>query len=304
MTLGRQTRKRGRQRRIVFAAALLPVALLFSMPHALAQTPASGFSGLGGENSKKPIDIYSDSVEDDDKAHIGIFIGNVSATQGDYKLKAPRLEVYYESASQNQPDAKTAQASKPVTPVKLPAAGETGYSAALAKCVNRTAPPARAGNAKAPKPAKPVKAAGAGNSGDPLSSGQIRCLHAAGGKVVLVNKKDQQQVDGEDAVYDVFDQKVFMTGKKVVLTQKDNVIEGDELVVDLATGQAKVYNRAAVDKDKPVRVHALLKPDQAKDNKPANAPGTDGKKKDQAAPQKDATPKAAAPASGWQTQSH
>ena len=85
-----------------------------------AQTPVSGLSGLGGDNSKKPIDIESDRLEVDDKTHIAIFIGNVSATQGDYNLKAPRLEVYYEGGSQNQPGAKTAQASKSGNASKAP----------------------------------------------------------------------------------------------------------------------------------------------------------------------------------------
>ena len=213
MTLDRQTRKRGRQRRIVFAAASLPLALLFSMPHALAQTPGSGFSGLGGDNSKKPIDIYSDSVEVDDKTHIGIFIGNVSATQGDYNLKAPRLEVYYESSSQNQPGAKTAQAPKPVMPVKAPAAKDTSPTAvaatALIKCLQQSAPAAQAAKPQASKPAKPVKAASAGDAGDPMSSGQIKCLRATGGKVVVTSKKDEQEAEGEDAIYDVYGQKVY-----------------------------------------------------------------------------------------------
>jgi lipopolysaccharide export system protein LptA len=295
MTLGRQTRKRGRQRRIVLAAASLPVALLFSMPHALAQTPVSGFSGLGGENSKKPIDIYSDSVEVDDKTHIGVFIGNVSATQGDYNLKAPRIEVYYEGGPQNQPGAKTAHASKPVTPVKAPAPGESGEASALTKCLTRSTPPAQARNAQASKPVKPVKAASASDSSDSLSSGQIKCIHATGGKVVVVSKKDQQQADGEDAVYDVSDQKVFMTGKKVVLTQKGNVIEGNKLTIDLATGQATVDNQG--------RIRAVFTQEKGKDGKTVN-PFAEGQKKGGAAAQKDATPKAAAPAPGWQTQSH
>ena len=269
-----------------------------------AQTPVSGLSGLGGDNSKKPIDIESDRLEVDDKTHIAIFIGNVSATQGDYNLKAPRLEVYYEGGSQNQPGAKTAQAPKPATPVIAPAPGESGEASTLTKCINRSIPPVQALNTQASKPVKPVKAASASDSSDPLSSGQIKCLHATGGKVVAVSTKDQQQADGEDAVYDVFDQKLFMTGKKVALTQKGHVMDdGNELVVNLATGQANVYNHGAAADNKPIQVHTHLKPEQGKDSKPANAPGTEGKKKDRTAPPKGSTPKPAAPASGWQTQS-
>ena len=268
-----------------------------------AQTPVSGLSGPGGDNSKKPIDIDADRLEVDDKTHIAIFIGNVSATQGDYNLKAPRLEVYYEGGSQNQPDAKTAQASKSGTAIFVQS--KRFYRRyTLIQCLKRNAPAAQTANAQAPKPVKPVKAASASNSSDPLSSGQIKCLHAAGGKVVAVSKKDQQQGDGDDAVYDVFDQKVFMTGKKVVLTQKSNVMDdGRVLVFNLATGQLYFDNHGAAANNKPKQIHTHLRPEQGKDSKPANTPGTEGKKKDRTAPPKGSTPKPAAPASGWQTQS-
>ena len=80
---------------------MLAAATRAVLPAAAAQTPTGGFSGLSsGDNSKKPIDIESDRLEVDDKRHMAIFIGNVSATQGDNNLKAPRLEVFYENADQ------------------------------------------------------------------------------------------------------------------------------------------------------------------------------------------------------------
>ena len=120
-----------------------------------------------------------------------------------------------------------------------------------------------------------------------------------------MSKKDQQQGDGEDAVYDVFDQKVFMTGKKVVLTQKGNVMDdGSEFSFSTSLrARLNFYNHGAAANNKPKQIHTHLKPEQGKDSKPANTPGTEGKKKDRTAPPKGSTPKPAAPASGWQTQS-
>ena len=90
----------GEVRRQGTAVMLAAVALLALSGGARAQTPGSGFSSLGGSNSKKPIDIESDRLEVDDQKHVAIFTGNVSATQGDYNLRAPRLEVTYDKAAE------------------------------------------------------------------------------------------------------------------------------------------------------------------------------------------------------------
>ncbi len=89
-----------------------------------AQAPA-GFSGISGSNSKKPIDIDSDRLEVDDKKQTAIFIGNVSATQGDYNLRSPRLEVTYEhSAAAGSAPAGQGKAPRKLqsllSPKKLP----------------------------------------------------------------------------------------------------------------------------------------------------------------------------------------
>ncbi len=246
--------------------AALPAVFALAMSHASAQAPGGGFSRLGGANSKKPIDIESDRLEVDDKKHLAIFIGSVSATQGDFNLKAPRLEVTYENASQANPADKTAQAPKPAKPAKAPAAANAG--------------------------------------GDPLSSGQIKLIHALGGSVVLTSQKDFQEATGEDAVYDVLAQKVTMTGKKVVLKQKKNIVEGRKLLIDLATGQATVipdddsaYGTAAVHKG---RVRAVFQQEGANlgsMNPFASTPN----KTDASPPQKSASPQAA-PSAGWQAQ--
>jgi lipopolysaccharide export system protein LptA len=181
-------------------------------------------SGLGGANSKKPIDIESDRLEVDDKVHLATFVGSVSAVQGNNNLRAPRLEVIYEKAADS------------------------------------------AGAATGSQPVKPVKQANAGASGDPVSSGQVKAIHANGGKVVFMNKADEQEATGEDALYDTKGQKITMTGKDVVLTQKKSVVEGIKLEMDLATGLSTVTPKE--------RVRALLTPEKAVGN-----PLTGGAKK-------------------------
>jgi lipopolysaccharide export system protein LptA len=174
------------------------VALALLAP-AHAQAPASGFSAIGGDNAKKPINIESDMLEVDDKRHAAIFSGNVSVIQGDYTLRAPRLEVTYDKQAQPANKDQTA-AQKPVA--------------------------AKPGNAEA--------------AADPISSGQIKRIHASGGRVVVTSAKDEQEVSGDEAVYDVKAQKIVMTGKEVILSQKKNVVKGRQLTIDLATGTAIV----------------------------------------------------------------
>lgn len=191
-------RPRRARRQGAAVAAALAFALALSSPCAEAQSPKTGFSGIGGDNAKKPINIESDRLEVDDKRHIAIFIGNVTAIQGDYNLHAQRLEVSYEKEQQ--------------------ASGQD--QAALQR----------------PRQAKTANDA----PSDPISSGQIKLIHATGGKVVVISKKDEQEVTGDDAVYDVKAQKIVMTGKEVILTQKKNVVKGSQLNIDLATGRATV----------------------------------------------------------------
>ena len=226
----------GKVRRQGPAIMLVAVALLALPGGAPAQTPGSGFSSLGGSNSKKPIDIESDRLEVDDQKHVAIFTGNVSATQGDYNLRAPRLEVTYdrtaEAAPQDQGGATTSKAAKPVRPANT----------------------------------------NANSSADPLSNGQIKVVHATGGKVVVTSKVDDQEATGDDVIYDVKGQKITMTGKEVVLTQKKSVVKGKQIDIDLATGRATVIPDHG-------RVRAILTQDDAKGSMSTN-PLTGARKKD------------------------
>lgn len=228
------------------------VVLALAMPVAPAPAQISGLSSAGGANSQKPIDIESDRLEVDDKKHIATFIGNVSATQGDYNLRAPRIEVTYDktadAAAQNQ------------------------------------------GRTQAPKPVKASQPANADGLADPVSSGQIKFIHATGGKVVVTSKKDEQEVTGDDAVYDVKAQKIVMTGKEVILSQKKNVVKGKQLDIDLATGRAVVIPEKG-------RVQAIFTQESAKGVVSASPFFGAKKKDDEPAPE---APKRPEPQPGWQ----
>jgi len=70
----------------------------------------------------------------------------------------------------------------------------------------------------------------------PTGSQQIRRMEAKGG--VLVTQKDQTAT-GESAIYDMKDNTVTLiapSGGSVAVTQGGNVMKGDRLVVDLASG--------------------------------------------------------------------
>ena len=70
----------------------------------------------------------------------------------------------------------------------------------------------------------------------PGGSSSIRRLEAKGN--VVVTQKDQM-VTGETAVFDTRANMVTMLGG-IVLTQGKNVLRGDRLMVDMATGVSRV----------------------------------------------------------------
>ena len=90
---------------------------------------------------------------------------------------------------------------------------------------------AKGANAKAAKSA-PMQAASPGPGG----SSSIRRLEAKGN--VVVTQKDQV-VTGETAVFDTKANMITMLGG-IVLTQGKNVLRGDRLMVDMATGVSRV----------------------------------------------------------------
>jgi lipopolysaccharide export system protein LptA len=93
------------------------------------------------------------------------------------------------------------------------------------------ATPAAAGKAKAAK-AAPMQAATPGPSG----SSSIERLEASGN--VVVTQKDQV-VTGDNAIFDTKTNLITMLGG-IVLTQGKNVLRGDRLLVDMTTGVSRV----------------------------------------------------------------
>jgi lipopolysaccharide export system protein LptA len=89
--------------RIVLRPATIAAVLVgtAAISPALAQSGAGkpllgdGIASNYKANSGKPIDIEADALEVDDQKKIAVFQGNVSATQGDFNLRAKAIEVRY-----------------------------------------------------------------------------------------------------------------------------------------------------------------------------------------------------------------
>ena len=88
------------------------------------------------------------------------------------------------------------------------------------------------GGEDAPK-TKTMPAATPGPGGEQ----KIKRLEARGG--VIVTQKDQT-VTGELGIFDMKSNTVTMTGNPVVMTQGQNVLRGEKLVVDLTSGVSRV----------------------------------------------------------------
>jgi lipopolysaccharide export system protein LptA len=97
----------------------------------------------------------------------------------------------------------------------------------------------------APKPSSPV----------PTSAQDIRKIEARGGVTVLT--KDQKAI-GDFGVYDLQAKTITLTGN-VVVSQGDDVVHGDRVVVDTVTGNAHVESMNGGGAA-PSRVRALIQP--------------------------------------------
>lgn len=98
----------------VCGALMLSLLAFWSLP-ARAQTPGSSLGASYTANADKPIDIESDALEVDDKQKLATFKGNVSATQGDFNIRARELQVTYTAAKKDP-----AAAPPSVTPASNP----------------------------------------------------------------------------------------------------------------------------------------------------------------------------------------
>ncbi|MCP1840611.1 MULTISPECIES: LptA/OstA family protein [unclassified Bradyrhizobium] len=177
---------------------------LFAAGAASAQGSMSGVpNAMQGfsQNRDQPIQIEAASLEMRDKKKEATFAGNVKVVQGDTTMTSKTLVVFYED--------KSTQAPAPAP------AGTKGAAA---------------------KGAAPMQTATPGPGG----ASSIKRLEAKGN--VVVTQKDQV-VTGETAIFDTKTNLITMLGgggSQVVLTQCQNVLRGDRLLVDMTTGVSRV----------------------------------------------------------------
>jgi lipopolysaccharide export system protein LptA len=217
----------------VIAAAMLLASLATLEVH--AQGAVSGVpNAMQGftQNRDQPIQIEAATLEMRDKKKEATFSGNVKVVQGDTTMTSKTLVVFYESSG-----------------------GANGST---------TAAPAQPANAKAGAKAAtgaPMQAATPGPGG----ASSIKRLEARGN--VVVTQKDQV-VTGETAIFDTKANLITMLGG-VVLTQCQNVLRGDRLMVDMTTGVSRVESDSG-------HVQALLPQGGGSDCGSSGSPGKPG----------------------------
>lgn len=241
----------------VFWIPVAAVVLLgaFSPSPAVGEEVKSAFKGLS-KNSDKPIDILSDTLTVYDEKKLAVFKGNVRASQGSSTLRAAQLDVHYVGGANKltgQPDQQQA-----ATEAQPPAAGDSGPDGQIEKIEAR---------------------------GSVVISGEdnqtTTCDHlvydvptqkvTVSGNVVI-NSDEDQTTTSDWAIYDVAGQKALVGGN-VVLSQGQNVLKGDRLNIDLATGESRFENTGTT-QDGSRRIRALLLPKEEK-----KKPGKEKKKK-------------------------
>ncbi len=208
------------------AALMLMMALCATGPGAaLAQGLTTDFSAYQG-NANKPIDIEADLLEVDDRQKQATFRGNVVARQGDFSLRSRELVVSY--------------SGRAATAVSQPAKAEAATAAA---------------DPQPEAPAAPAQAAEPGSRrGD--APADITRIEAKGG--VIVSTRERQTATSEWADFDVKSQ-VITIGGNVVLSQGDNVLRGDRLVIDLQSGRSR-FEVAGQEGESQQRIRGLFQP--------------------------------------------
>jgi lipopolysaccharide export system protein LptA len=206
-----------------------------------------GFS----RNKNEPVKIESNKLEVRDKEKLAIFTGNVFVQQGDTTMRSPELRVFYEADAKEKKGAKKTADPAPASDTTPVAATKTagGKVAATEKDVSQ----------------------------------KIKKIEALGG--VIVTSKDQKAT-GDRADFMMKENIVILTGN-VVVSQGQNVMRGDKLIVELNT--SKAHMEAAGTGGKPGRVQGLFLPsdkDDKKDDKASKAES--GKKKHKSKSQSEA----------------
>ena len=129
------------------------------------------------------------------------------------------------------------------------------------------------GGAQAGAPKPDTKPALAG----PKGAQNIRRIEARGGVTVIT--KDQN-ASGDLGVYDLIAKTITLTGN-VVVSQGQNVIHGERVVVDTVSGNARVESNNQGGGGTPSRVRALIQPNQNQNGGGGNVmtigPGAPGK---------------------------
>jgi lipopolysaccharide export system protein LptA len=114
------------------------------------------------------------------------------------------------------------------------------------------------GIGQAGTPAPDAKPTAAALPGAPKSAQNIRRIEARGGVTVIT--KDQNAT-GDLGVYDLIAKTITLTGN-VVVSQGQNVIHGERVVVDTVSGNARVESNNQGGGGTPSRVRALIQPNQ------------------------------------------
>ena len=116
--------------------------------------------------------------------------------------------------------------------------------------------------AQAGAPAPDAKPAPAPTPAGPKGAQNIRRIEARGGVTVIT--KDQN-ASGDLGVYDLIAKTITLTGN-VVVSQGQNVIHGERVVVDTVTGNARVESNNQGGGTTPSRVRALIQPNQGQNS--------------------------------------
>jgi len=87
--------------------------------------------GAPGEKEKKkePIHVTSDRMEADNQKNLIVFIGNVSAIQGEMEIQSDRLEVYVKKREKEEDADRTSPAPPPAEKPRSAGATDSGQEA-------------------------------------------------------------------------------------------------------------------------------------------------------------------------------
>ncbi len=236
----------GTKMKFIGAVSMVALVALCAV-QAQAKSPG-GLLGGGGEKgkNKEPIEVTSDTLEVFQQENRAVFSGHVVAIQGDTRLKADSMNIFY-----NPPKDQGAAGDK--------------------KADKQKKPEAPADNAADNKDAK------AGGASDSVKKIDVQ------GNVFL--STPEETASGDNGTYDVEHNMIFLNNN-VVLTRGQNVLKGNHLTYNFATGKSVLTSEAG---DKATgsgeaasggkqRVRALFVPENGQNPAKANQGVTKEKK--------------------------